>query len=80
MRDYDARDPRRKAELDKLLASGAVTQPAVNHAGHCDGGARGRWLLILPSLAAAPPLSYTPLAAAPPQPPSAASQPPPTSP
>ena len=58
MRDYDARDPRRKAELNKLLESGEVTQPAVNHAGHCDGGARGGG--CLPPL-----LSYSPLAAPP---------------
>ena len=41
MRDHDASDPQRKLELAELLASGTVTQAAVNHAGHCDRGERG---------------------------------------
>lgn len=64
MRDFDARDPRRKAKLDKLLTSGAVTQPAVNYAGLCDGGERGGGCLT-PTPPQLHPLSYTPLAAAP---------------
>ena len=62
MRDFNARDPRRRTELDKLLASGVVTQPAVNYAGFCDGGARGGG--CLPPPPQLHPLSYTPLAAA----------------
>ena len=41
MREHAASSPERKAELAALLRSGAVTQAAINHAGHCDGGARG---------------------------------------
>ena len=42
MRDHAASDPQRKLELAGLLASGTVTQAAIDHAGHCDGGARSR--------------------------------------
>ena len=41
MRAHAAGTPQRKAELDGLLASGVVTQVAINYAGLCDGGARG---------------------------------------
>ena len=41
MRDHAKSDPERETELAALLASGAVTQAAINHAGHCDGGERG---------------------------------------
>ena len=41
MRDHAASDPQRKLELAGLLASGTVTQAAINHAGNCDGGERG---------------------------------------
>ena len=41
MREHAASSPERKTELATLLASGAVTQAAITHAGHCDGGARG---------------------------------------
>ena len=41
MREHAASSPERKAELAALLRSGAVTQAAINHAGHCHGGARG---------------------------------------
>jgi hypothetical protein len=41
MRAHAAGTPQRKAELDGLLASGVVTQVAINHAGPCDGGERG---------------------------------------
>ena len=42
MREHAASSPERKAELATLVRSGAVTQAAINHAGHCDGGARSR--------------------------------------
>ena len=41
MRAHAAGTPERKAELAKLLASGVVTQVAINYAGLCDGGERG---------------------------------------
>ena len=41
MRAHATGTPEREAELAKLLASGVVTQVAINHAGLCDGGARG---------------------------------------
>ena len=41
MRQHAASSPERKTKLDALLRSGAVTQAAINHAGHCDGGERG---------------------------------------
>ena len=50
MRKHAADDPQRQTELAALLASGAVTQAAINHAGHCDGGARGDGCLLPPRL------------------------------
>ena len=41
MHDHTKSDPQRKTELAALLRSGAVTQAAINRAGHCHGGARG---------------------------------------
>lgn len=41
MREHAASSPERQTELAALLRSGAVTQAAINHAGHCDGGERG---------------------------------------
>ena len=41
MRAHAKNDRQREAELAKLLASGVVTQVAINHAGPCDGGERG---------------------------------------
>ena len=55
MRKHAADDPQRQTELAALLLSGAVTQVAINHAGHCDGGERGGGCLS-PHL---PPLSCT---------------------
>ena len=55
MREHAASSSERKAELAALLRSGAVTQAAINHAGHCDGGERGGGCLS-PHL---PPLSCT---------------------
>ena len=49
MREHAASSPERKAELATLLRSGAVTQAAINHAGHCDGGARAGWLPTPPA-------------------------------
>ena len=49
MHDHAASSPERKTELAALLASGAVTQAAINHAGHCDGGERSRGGGCLPS-------------------------------
>ena len=62
MRAHAAGTPERKAELDGLLASGVVTQVAINHAGLCDGGERGG--SCCPLSPPAPPLSshpHTPL-------------------
>ena len=41
MRKHAVSDPQRKEKLKALLNSGLVTQPAINHAGHVDGGERG---------------------------------------
>ena len=41
MRAHAKNDRQREAELAKLLASGVVTQVAINYAGVCDGGERG---------------------------------------
>ena len=41
MRAHATGTPEREAELAKLLASGVVTQVAINYAGLCDGRERG---------------------------------------
>ena len=48
MHDHTKSDPQRKTELAALLRSGAVTQAAINRAGHCHGGARGCGCLPTP--------------------------------
>ena len=48
MRKHAADDPQRQTELAALLLSGAVTQAAINRAGHCDGGERGGGCLLTP--------------------------------
>ena len=58
MREHAASSPERKAELAALLRSGAVTQAAINHAGHCDGGERGGG--CLPTHPTSPPPSAAP--------------------
>ena len=50
MHDHTKSDPQRKTELAALLRSGAVTQAAINRAGHCHGGARGCGCLPTPYL------------------------------
>ena len=64
-------DPQREAELAKLLASGVVTQAAINYAGLCDGGQRGgscspptprpRCPAVLSATPSAPPPQLRPL-------------------
>ena len=66
MHDHTKSDPQRKTELAALLRSGAVTQAAINRAGHCHGGARGCGCLPPPPSAALgrlPAAAYIPLAA-----------------
>ena len=69
MRQHAASSSERKAELAALLRSGAVTQAAINHAGHCDGGARGVAAYPPPrlppsaALGRLPAAAYIPLAA-----------------
>ena len=62
MRAHAAGTPERKAELAKLLASRAVTQEAINHAGLCDG--RERPPVLSSAHSTPPPLSCAPSAAA----------------
>ena len=71
MRAHATGTPEREAELAKLLASGVVTQVAINYAGLCDGGERGgsctpptprpRCPAVLSATPSAPPPQLRPL-------------------